>query len=1101
MRIFLVVFCVFSFIPIFLNGQIYRPEGSRIVGNNVDRYNNRPLYINNSDAFILTGDLPLVKLVQGKNIYGNFNIGLKRGERAKWLHDFNNIQSQFENGKMVWIISDSSYQETVIKLEVFPTHEKIGLLSKIKIEKSQKNDSIFWLYGGAEERNENLNWKFDVLGNPDLIQKDLEVISDNNRIFISENDFTIDFESLKGDVDNFSIVGTCSKINKLKICDADHWKDINKLLVCDSDNNPVVSDCVSMENVDTILWLFKLKNEDIVEDHFLAESILLEYEEGEQRIQNLNKEIRINTPDPFLNAIVKNSVHAHDGAWYPPVFVHGPMQWNYPYPGWRSIFGAIMLGWHDRVKMEAKYYIDSQVTESDKTSPKIDPKTLYTAQHADSRYYGIGRLTQDQGFYNMQTQFFDQIIEEWRWTADPELESFLRKALDLHLKWVKDCFDPDGDGIYESYINVWPSDSQWYNGGGTAEETSYAYKAHLAARDLAQRAGDMSAVLYHESMLKKIKEAFFDLLWIDKNGHSGSYREQGGYERLHKDPWLYSIFLPIDAGLTTQKKAIESLYYSEWALQNDSNDLGGRQVWTSNWVPGIWSIRELSPGDNYHLALAYFQAGLPDDGWDIMRGNFMESAFNSLVPGNLGMPSGGIDFADCKDMFLRSLVQGMFGYNPDYPNDKVIFKPQFPKSWASAEIELADFSLTFEKELLKTKYEITLDKTAKATVQIPLSVARVYDVKVDGKSVNYNKKPGIGCSIVEIEIQNCSSSKIEVTHSERLDYDPPRYIEINSGEELLLNFKNEIITQVFDPQGIFKSVNSDEDEVRVAFGSNTGYHTFIIETQIDDNPKWRVFRTKINDPQKDNDEKERYVKEIPGKCDWQVIDINDKMNADVRKIYEQQYLSPRPNTVSVRLGSDGYSPWTFYHWHSKPPSIEFNLIDPLIDNNKLQTKQGVPFHFINNDLNVVFTSLWDNYPNEIKIPIDEQGDAIWFMVIGSTNVMQCQIANAVIVVNYEDGGRDSIELIPPVNYWNLSSISTHNNAPLQDRRTYYDSEIDKFCLPEELPEIVSLGSECNAMLLNLKLRPDTKIKNVELRCLSQEIVVGIMGISIMRIQD
>ena len=73
-------------------------------------------------------------------------------------------------------------------------------------------------------------------------------------------------------------------------------------------------------------------------------------------------------------------------------------------------------------------------------------------------------------------KFFDQLIEDYRWNDDPTFIALLRPALELHLKWIEECFDPDGDGCYESYLNTWPTDSQWYNGGGTAEETAYAYR-------------------------------------------------------------------------------------------------------------------------------------------------------------------------------------------------------------------------------------------------------------------------------------------------------------------------------------------------------------------------------------------------------------------------------------------------------------------------------------------------------------------------------------------------------------------------------------------------------------------------------------------------
>ena len=82
------------------------------------------------------------------------------------------------------------------------------------------------------------------------------------------------------------------------------------------------------------------------------------------------------------------------------------------------------------------------------------------------------------------------MIRDWRWTGDAELENVLRPALELHLQWAQECFDPDGDGLYESYINTLPTDSVWYNGGGSVEESAYAYYGHLAARDMARRAGD-----------------------------------------------------------------------------------------------------------------------------------------------------------------------------------------------------------------------------------------------------------------------------------------------------------------------------------------------------------------------------------------------------------------------------------------------------------------------------------------------------------------------------------------------------------------------------------------------------------------------------------
>ena len=171
---------------------------------------------------------------------------------------------------------------------------------------------------------------------------------------------------------------------------------------------------------------------------------------------------------------------------------------------------------------------------------------------------------------------------------------------------------------------------------------------------------------------------------------------------------------------------------------------GGRRVWTSNWVPGVWSVREMFPGDNYHLALAYFLSGLGDDGWDIMKGTFLESGFNSWIPGNFGSKNSGTDFSDCSHMFARVLVEGLFGYRPDYPNGIVNICPQFPKEWDNASINLPDYSFKFHSQKNHDLFTIELKKEAIMDLYLPVQAARIKEVRIDGKSVKWELLPASG---------------------------------------------------------------------------------------------------------------------------------------------------------------------------------------------------------------------------------------------------------------------------------------------------------------------------------------------------------------------
>ena len=237
-------------------------------------------------------------------------------------------------------------------------------------------------------------------------------------------------------------------------------------------------------------------------------------------------------------------------------------------------------------------------------------------------------------------------------------------------------------------------------------------------------------------------------------------------------------------------------------------------------------------------------------------------------------------------------------------------------------------------------------------------------------------------------------------------------------------------------------------------------------------PQWRLFRVEIDDPAAQAAREAETLAQVPAGVEWTPVDLQSVLNADVRTIYRQQYLSPRPDTVSARIGSDGYSPWTFPFWRIGPPEIGLDGVPKLLDEKgMLKTPQGVPFAWPGEAKNVAFTSLWDNWPTRVTVPVGRKADAAWFLICGSTNPMQCHIANAVIRLRYAGGQEDTLELVPPRNYWNLSPIGKgRSNEKLMDR-TDYDYRADAFCLPKTPPTMVQLGENCRAMVTQPAFAP------------------------------
>lgn len=653
---------------------------------------------------------------------------------------------------------------------------------------------------------------------------------------------------------------------------------------------------------------------------------------------------------------------------------------------------------------------------------------------------------------------------------------------------MRECFDPDDDGLYESYINTLPTDSMWYNGGGSVEESAYAYYAHIAAADMARRAGDAASTSRHSIRASKIQCALIEVLWQPDRGHFALYQEQGGHRRLHTDAWVYSQFLPIDARMTTAEQALQALYYTEWALERIRLPYGGELCQPSNWVPWKWSVRDVFGGDICALALAYFQNGLGDEGWQLLLGETLESAYAGAVPGGMSHIAAGTDFCDNTHMFARTVVEGLFGFDPDYPNGRVRLRPAFPSAWDTAAIRTPDYTLEYRQDSDVDRYDFTVARAANMECLLPIRAEKVLDVSCNGRKIEWRVEPGFGCTIVRVHAENTNSVQISMRLSGRVPTAPSPNIEAVPGEPAQLTAPRGQVTRWQDFHGILKGAKSDGAVIHGEFTCTPGFHIVLADVNVGELPQRQIFKVHVRDPKAEAALADRTPRAVPENAQWKLIDLTRYLNGDVRAIFEQAYLSPRPKTCSVRLGSDGYSAWTFPFWKIEAPKIELNYLEQLRDlSGRISTPQQVPFQSLADKKNIAFTSLWDNWPSAITVPVDNKADTVWLLVCGSTFPMQTRIANAEFRFRYADGVIEKLESVPPLNFWSLCHWGEGD----------YDYASDGFCLPKTPPPIVQLGNNCRATVLSWKLRRDVPLVDLTLETLSQDVVIGLMGVSLL----
>jgi hypothetical protein len=85
---------------------------------------------------------------------------------------------------------------------------------------------------------------------------------------------------------------------------------------------------------------------------------------------------------------------------------------------------------------------------------------------------------------------------------------------------------------------------------------------------------------------------------------------------------------------------------------------------------------------------------------------------------------------------------------------------------------------------------------------------------------------------------------------------------------------------------------------------------------------------------------------------------------------------------------------------------------------------------------------------------------------------------------------ERLELVSPLIFWSVCFWGGQD----------YDYRLDAFGLLQQPPPTVQLGGNCRAMVLAWKLRPDAVLKDLTLETLSQDVVIGLTGVSLMKVR-
>jgi hypothetical protein len=766
-------------------------------------------------------------------------------------------------------------------------------------------------------------------------------------------------------------------------------------------------------------------------------------------------QVTIETPDPFINAAVPALNIAANAIWdgSQQSFMHGAVAWRVRLAGWRGPYAGDALGWHERTAAHFTGFAREQNTDPIPDSlPQADEE--FNLARNETALHSNGDMTKSH--YDMNLVLVDAFFRHLLWTGDTNYAAEMWPVIERHLAWERRLFrrefGPDKLPLYEGYAAIWASDDLSYNGGGAAHASAYNYFENKMAARVAKILGKDPAPYKQEADL--ILRGMNKYLWVEDGdeSHFAEYKDYLGLRLTHPNAALWTYYTMIDSDAVTPQQARQMSQWVDTHIAHIPNrganvPEGLFTLPESNWLPYEWSLNNVVMAESAHTSLAYWEANRPETAFTLFKGELLQSMYQGLCPGNLGAMTSldaargeaQRDFGDAIGINSRALIEGLFGVKPDALSGKLKIVPGFPAGWNFAKISHPDFNFDFNRNDGSETFVIES--------KFPKPMKLVLDIPIPGEigTVTVNGAPA-------------SWKRVEGTYGV--------------------------------PQLEIESTPAERWEIHIEW---TGHA-----------PEFTSILSKLEETLENTNESFDWNSKYSAAEKFETVNLTPFFNDDVKRIFENEYRSPRSPFCSLATPTQGIGGWC-------EPNTTFDVDDTglrkLAGDNGLEffLPDGVPFQTPSMPAakNIIFASQWQNYPNEVSIPLSGKSQRIFLLMAGSSNPMQSWVDNGEVVVSYTDGSQERLSLQNPTTWWPIDQdyfmddYAFRLEGPLPPR---VDLKTGRIRLLDAATFKGKGGKVPGgaATVLELPLNPNKELKSLAVRALANEVVIGLMAATLER---
>ncbi|MEI8248311.1 MAG: hypothetical protein WCI51_20920, partial [Lentisphaerota bacterium] len=525
-------------------------------------------------------------------------------------------------------------------------------------------------------------------------------------------------------------------------------------------------------------------------------------------------------------------------------------------------------------------------------------------------------------------------------------------------------------------------------------------------------------------------------------------------------------------------QSYQMLRFTETDLRNEHTlNRHGRLVYSSNWYPKKYSTCGLFTAENIHLALAYFQCGLKENGLEILDA-ITDAYFMGKNPGMAahvlsahGVSDGGdLDFSDVSSMYLRLIVEGLYGIRFHLVDGVIEIAPGFPSSWTQADINLKDIELNYHREGCQENITVHCEKNACKRIKLPMRSTVIENVLLNDAPVDYTLEAAVNNCYLIVETAITGVIKLQITHGKNTVPTIECPAVVFTSDELAVKISKGEIIVCRDTSGSLEKIYLSHRRLSAKVKAESGSHTVFIRVKDEQYEAWLAADFMVENKAV----QERLITVGKSAADkFEPLDIAPYFNCSLTAIHTLEYRIPRPAGYSIGMRLNGRYAWDWNQSGHNAVQVDDTAL--RLGKGMFYSPSGIGFATPADGLNVACASIWDNFPTVLEIQLTGQAAELALFFIGVTNPMQSRVENARFTVTYADGLTQSISLVNPESFddWLNAALQTQNE-------TVYFSDYN------------------HGMVQRINLDPQKELSKISIEAIANEVIIGLMGISIRK---